>query len=105
MASAGSPAPSTWRLQQTSRVSYLETVAVLGLLADHVQHGVHELGALRVVSLGPVVTGAALAEHEVVRTEQLAEPSGADGVHGARLQVEEDGTRHVLPAAPAATCC
>ena len=77
----------------------LETVAGLGLLSDHVEHGVDELGALGVVALGPVVAGAGLAEDKVVGTEELAEGPGADGVHGAGLEVDEDGAGHVLAAA------
>ena len=42
----------------------LETVASLGLLPDDVQHAVHELGALGVVPLGPVVAGVALLEQK-----------------------------------------
>lgn len=39
----------------------LQAVASLGLLPDHVQHGIDQFGALRVVTLCPVVAGAALA--------------------------------------------
>jgi hypothetical protein len=49
----------------------LEAVAALGLLADDVEDGVDELGALGVVALGPVVARARLAEDEVVRAEDL----------------------------------
>merc|ERR1719473_2334278 len=42
----------------------LEAVAALGLLADDVEDGVDELGALGVVALGPVVARARLAEDE-----------------------------------------
>ena len=52
-----------------------------------------------VVALGPVVAGAGLAEDKVVGTEELAEGPGADGVHGAGLEVDEDGAGHVLAAA------
>ena len=48
---------------------------------------------LGVVTLGPVVPGPGLAEHEVVRPEDLAEGAGPDGVHGAGLQVHQDGLR------------
>ena len=41
-------------------------------------------------SLGPVVPGAALAVHEVVRSEGAAVGAGPDGVHRARLEVDED---------------
>jgi len=47
------------------------------------------------MTLGPVVTGASLAEHEVVWTEELTEGSGSDGVHGAWLKIHEDGTGDV----------
>ena len=59
----------------------------------------HFLLTLSVVSLGPVVPGSGLPEHEVVRPEDLAEGPGPDGVHGAGLQVHQDGPGHVLPAA------
>jgi hypothetical protein len=48
------------------------------------------------VALGPVVAGARLAEDEVVRTEDLAVGPGANRVHGAGLQVDEDGPGDVL---------
>jgi hypothetical protein len=77
----------------------LEAVAILGLLAHDVQHGVDELGALGVVALGPVVAGAGLAEDEVVGAEDLAEGPRAHGVHGAGLEVHEDGARDEAAAA------
>ena len=43
------------------------------------------------MALGPVVPGSRLTEHEVVRPEDLAEGSGPDTVHGAGLQVDQDG--------------
>merc|ERR1711959_698708 len=73
----------------------LEAIAGLGLLADDVKDGIDELGALSVVALGPVVTGSGLAEDKVVGAEELTEGAGADGVHGAGLQVHQDGTGHV----------
>merc|ERR1712100_418024 len=76
----------------------LKAVAGLGLLADDVQDGVDELGALSVVALGPVVAGAGLAENEVVWAEDLAVGAGADGVHGTGLQVHEDSAGHVAAA-------
>ena len=45
------------------------------------------------MALGPVVPGPGLTEHEVVRPEDLAEGAGPDGVHGAGLQVHQDGLR------------
>lgn len=43
------------------------------------------------MTFGPVVTGAGLAEDEVVGAEDLAVGAGADAVHGARLEIHEDG--------------
>merc|ERR1712159_477089 len=76
----------------------LEAVAGLGLLADNIEHGVDQLGTLGVVALGPVVTGAGLAEHEVVGAEELTEGASADRVQGTGLEVHEDGAGHVAAA-------
>ena len=51
------------------------------------------------MTLGPVVSSAGLAKHEVVGSEDLTEGAGPDGVHGAGLQVHQDSPGHVLPAA------
>ena len=83
----------------------LEAVAGLGLLADDVEDGVDELRTLGVVALGPVVTGSGLAEHEVVRAEELAEGAGADGVHGSRLEVHEDGAGDVAACSERSVHC
>ena len=45
--------------------------------------------------LGPVVARAALPEDKVVGTEHISERTGADGVHGAGLEIREHGARHV----------
>ena len=73
----------------------LEAVARLGLLADNVEDRVNELGALGVVALGPVVSGAGLAEDEVVGAEDLPERSSADRVHGAGLKIHEHSAGYV----------
>merc|ERR1712093_744686 len=82
----------------TERVGDLETleaVAALSLLADDVEDGVDELSTFGVVALGPVVAGTGLAEDEVVGAEELTEGSSADGVHGAGLEIHEDGAGDV----------
>ena len=48
--------------------------------------------------LRPVVTRPGLAEDEVIRTEELTERPGANRVHGTRLQIHQDRTRHVAAA-------
>ena len=43
-------------------------------------------------------TGSGLTENEIVWAEELSERSCADGIHGARLQIHEDGAGHVATA-------
>ena len=74
----------------------LETVTALGFLADNIEDGVDEFSALCVVTFGPVVAGATLAEGKVVRTEDLAEGSGPDGVHGSGLEIDQNSTWDVF---------
>jgi hypothetical protein len=76
----------------------LEAVAALSLTTDNVEDLVDELGTLSVVTLCPVVASTGLTEDEVVGTEELTERTGADGVHGTGLQIDEYGTRDVLVA-------
>lgn len=82
--------------QRVGDLEALEAVAAFGLTADHVEDVVDELGALGVVALGPVVAGTGLAEDEVVGTEELAERTGTDGIHGTGLEIDEDGARDIL---------
>jgi hypothetical protein len=74
----------------------LEAVAAFGLATHNVQNLVDELGALSVVALGPVVASTGLTKDEVVRAEELAERTGADGIHGAGLEVDEHSARDIL---------
>ena len=58
----------------TQGVSHLETlqaVAVLSLLADDIKNSVNELGALGVVTLGPVVASARLRERGNALDERI----------------------------------
>ena len=84
--------------QGVRQLESLKAVARLGFLADDVEDRVDELGALRVMTLGPVVAGARLAEHEIVWSEDLAERPGPDRVHRTRLQVHQTRARNVFPA-------
>lgn len=84
---------------------YLQAVAVLALLAHHVKHIVDQLGTLCVVTLGPVVAGARLAEHKVVRTEELPVGARAHRLHGAWLQIKQDGAWHILSSRRARHSC
>ena len=46
--------------------------------------------------LGPVVSGARLSKDIVIGPEDLAVRSRSDRVHGAGLQVDEDGSGDIL---------
>ena len=80
------------------RLNHLKAVAALGFFPDHIEHRVDQFSSFGVMSLGPVVTGARLTEDEIIRPEDLAVRSGADTVHRARLQINENGTRDVFSA-------
>ena len=51
------------------------------------------------MTLGPVVAGSGLSKHEVVGSEDLSKGARPYRVHGAGLQVHEDGPGHVLASA------
>lgn len=77
----------------------LETITVLSLLPDNVQHGVDQLGPLGVVPLRPVVPGAVLTKNKVIRSKDLAHWSCLESIHGTRLQIHEHCSGYI--AAPA----
>merc|ERR1711988_1039182 len=76
----------------------LQSVARLGLLSHNIKDGVEQLSALGVVPLSPVVASTRLPENKIVRAEDLAVRTRAHGVHGAWLQVDQNGARHVAAA-------
>ena len=84
--------------ERVSQLESLKAITALSFLPDYIQNRVDEFGSLGVMSLGPVVSSSRLPEHEVVRSEDLAERSGSDGVHGSGFQVHKDGTGNVLSA-------
>jgi len=53
-------------------------------------------GQRALTSFGPVVTSAALAKDKVVRPEEGTKGSRAEGVHGTRLEVDQDGAGDIL---------
>ena len=73
----------------------LEAVAALSFLSSDIEDGVNELSTLGVVTLGPVVAGTGLAEHEVVGPEELTKRSGSHGVHGSGLKIHKDSSGDV----------
>ena len=76
----------------------LEAVSVLSLFPDDVHGLVDDLGALRVVPLGPAVASAVLAEDHVVRAEKLAYRGRSDGVNDTGFEVNQDGAGDIATA-------
>merc|ERR1719458_2058792 len=91
----GAHAGSSATTEGVGDLEALKAVTALSLLTDDIKDGIDELSTFGVVTLGPVVTGTSLAEHEVVGTEELTERSGSDGVHSAGLKIHEDSARHI----------
>ena len=54
---------------------------------------------LCVMSLSPIISSTALPKHKVVWSENLSKRSGPNTVHGARLQVDQDGSGHIFATA------
>ncbi len=54
----------------------LETIAALGLFADHIQNRVDQFCPLSVMALGPIVSRSGLSENEIVRTKSLGVKQG-----------------------------
>ena len=77
----------------------LEAGAVVGELADAVEHEVDDLLSDGVVAAGEVVGGVLLAGDELLGVEELAVGAGSDLVDDGGLEVDEDGARHVLSGA------
>lgn len=76
----------------------LESITALGLTTDDIENLVDQLSTLGVMTLGPVVAGARLSKHKVVGSEELSVGAGADRVHRAWFQVDENGSGNILVA-------
>merc|ERR1719272_1429605 len=94
----GSHSGSGTSTKRVGDLESLEAIASLSFLADNIEDGIDELGSFGVMSLGPVVTGTGLSEDEVVGAEKLSERSSTDGIHGAGLEIREDGAGDVTAA-------
>merc|ERR1719440_925797 len=64
-----------------AKLEPLKAIASLSLLANDIENGVNQLSALSVVSLCPIVPCTGLAEHKVIRTEELAKRSSTHRIH------------------------
>ena len=74
----------------------LEAVTGLRFAADDIDDLIYQLSTLGVVALGPVVTSTRLAKDEVVWAEKLAKGTSLDGIHGAGLEINEDGAGNIF---------
>ena len=70
----------------------LKDITSFTFLSDALHDGIDEFGTFGVVTFGPVVSGSALSENEIVGTEKRSVRSGSDGIHGTGLQIGEDCT-------------
>merc|ERR1712195_30906 len=91
----GSHSGSGTSTKRVGDLESLEAIASFSFLADNIEDGIDELGSFGVMSLGPVVTGTGLSEDEVVGAEKLSERSSTDGIHGAGIEIHEDGAGDV----------
>jgi len=77
----------------------LQAVTVFSLLANNIEDRINKLGTLGVVTFSPVVASTRLTKNKVIWAKDLAIGGSSNTVHGARLQIHEDCTRHKSPAA------
>merc|ERR1712133_156294 len=76
----------------------LETSAVVGKLPDPVENQVNDLLTDGVVASGVVVGGVLLAADHLLGVEQLPVGSAANFVDNRWFQIQEDGSRNMLPS-------
>lgn len=74
----------------------LKAITSLSFTTDNIQDLIHQLSTFGVMTLGPVIASARLAKYEVVGPEKLTEWTGANGVHGTRLEIDQHGTGNIF---------
>ena len=94
----GSHAGSGTATERVGELKPLKAIARLSLLSHNIEHTIDEFSAFGVVTFGPVVSGSGLSENEVVWSEDLAEWTGSNRVHGTWLQIDEDSSWNVFTA-------
>ncbi|CAH2072927.1 unnamed protein product [Thlaspi arvense] len=83
---------------ETKSLHTLKTVAVFGLLAHNIKHGINKLGSFGIVTFSPVVSSTRLPENKVIGSEDLTIRSSSDTVHSTGLEIHENGTGNVSSA-------
>lgn len=74
----------------------LERVRVFRLLPQNIEHRVHKLGSLGVITLGPVVTCPRLAVDKGIGPEEVSKRAGTDEIDDTGLEVDLNGSRDVF---------
>jgi hypothetical protein len=74
----------------------LQRLGLFGLSSDDIHDRVHQLGALSVETLGPVVAGTGLTGNEVIRAVDVAKRTRSNSVKSSRLKVDSDSTGNIL---------
>ena len=77
----------------------METCAVVGELADAVEHEVDDLLSDGVVAASEVVGSVLLSGDELLGVEELAVGAGSDLIDDGGLEIDEDSARNVLSSA------
>jgi len=77
--------------KRVGQLKSLHAVCSFDLTTDCIEDCLDHIGTLRVVSLGPVVSGSALSKDKVIWTEHLSIRCRADAVDDSWLEVNEDG--------------
>ena len=110
----------SWKLDsvrfssRSREIPTLEALSALSFLPHNIKHLIDELGTLGIVcetrvrssasyrglktrtSFGPVITSATLTKDKIVRSEERSKGSGAERVHGTRLEIDQDGAGDIL---------
>jgi len=76
------------------KANTLQAVAILSFLANNIENEVNQLSSLRVVPLGPVVSGTGLTEDKVIRPKDLSIRTRSETIHGSGLQIHKHSPRN-----------
>ena len=90
--------------------------AAFSFTSDNIEDLINKFSAFSIVTLCPVVacpklilaryylaalslTGTTLTKDKVIWSEELTERTSANGIHGTRLEIDEDGSGNILVTA------
>merc|ERR1719416_246816 len=83
----------------------LQSCAIICQLADAIEHKVDDFLTDRVMTASEVVRGILFARNELLRVKELTVRTCAHFVDDGRLQINEDGSRHMLARTSLAEKC